>query len=229
MEPNAVFGADPRDWQFLIAPDIGGGSVKVSRDGGQSWTTDQRFTAQVLEGGRLKMRDIDNYHMEVTKIAFDPYQPGRILVGTRDAGVVCPADNGRTWYTITNSDRINYVTGFHFYPNGAVHIGSWGSGLWYLDRTAGCSKTDRPYWLRPFPPDRSGRNRTCSHEWRASRRLRGASPIRASPSCTVDGLSVERTCLTGAGAKLQIAGRNFPANQQLTLWFARAGRWRTSS
>ena len=39
----------------------------------------------MLEGGRLKMRDLDDYHMQVTKIAFDLYHPSRILVGTRDA------------------------------------------------------------------------------------------------------------------------------------------------
>ncbi len=38
--------------------------------------------------------------MEVTEIAFDPYQPGRILVGTRDAGIICTGDDGRTWRTI---------------------------------------------------------------------------------------------------------------------------------
>lgn len=152
---HAVFGVDPYDWRFLIAPDIVAGDVKVSRDGGQTWMTDQRLTAQVLQGGRLKMRDLDDYHMQVTKIAFDPYREGRILVGTRDAGVICTTDHGKTWHTITNSERISYVTGFHFYPNGAVHIGSWGHGLWFLKK-AGCSKTDPPYWLRRPPVEEVG-------------------------------------------------------------------------
>jgi hypothetical protein len=39
------------------------GDVKVSRDGGQTWVKDHRLTAQVLQGGRLKMRDLDDYHM----------------------------------------------------------------------------------------------------------------------------------------------------------------------
>ncbi len=215
---NAVFGADPRNWQFLIAPDIGGGGVKVSRDGGQTWATDHRLTAQVLEGGRLKMRDIDDYHMQVTKIAFDLYHPGRILVGTRDAGVVCSADNGRTWYTITNSDRINYVTGFHFYPNGAVHIGSWGSGLWYLDQTAGCSKTDRPYWLRPFPPEigpePDGVLARMATEPPAPR---GIADPRIAKLFLWTAYPSSGLASLGPDLKLQIAGRNFPANQQLTL------------
>jgi hypothetical protein len=148
---HAVFGADPYDWRFVIAPDIAAGDVKVTRDGGQAWVKDHRLTAQVLKGGHLKMRDLDDYHMQVTKIAFDPYHDGRILVGTRDAGIICTTDDGKTWRTITNSERISYVTGFHFYPDGAVHIGSWGHGLWFLKKTSGCSRTDQPYWLRPLP------------------------------------------------------------------------------
>lgn len=150
---HAVFGVDPFDWQFLIAPDVRNGVVKISHDGGISWTTDNRLTAQVRQGGRLLMYDRDDYHMQVTHIAFDPYLRSRILVGTRDSGVICSNDRGKTWYTITNSPRIGYVTGFHFYPDGAVHIASWGHGLWRLNRTSGCSKTDRPYWLPRFPPE----------------------------------------------------------------------------
>lgn len=148
---HAVFGVDPYDWQFLIAPDKVAGDVKVSHDGGETWAKDHRLTTQVLKGGALKMYDIDDYHMQVTKIAFDPYHEGRILVGTRDAGVICTTDNGKTWRTIKNSDRISYVTGFHFYPSGAVHIASWGHGIWFLKRTTGCSKTDPPYWDRRPP------------------------------------------------------------------------------
>jgi hypothetical protein len=215
---NAVFGADPRDWHFLIAPDVVGGDVKVSHDGGQSWTTDWRLTAQVLEGGRLKMRDQDNYHMEVTKISFDPYRPGRILVGTRDAGVVCSSDNGKTWYTITNSPRVNYVTGFHFYPDGAVHIGTWGDGLWYLESTAGCSKTDRPYWLRIYPPTVEPRSteivaRTAS-EPSSPRGI--ASPGIAKLLLSTPYPASGHASL-GPDHKLAVAGRNFPAGHQVTL------------
>ena len=43
--------------------------------------------------------------MEVTEIAFDPYQKGRILVGTRDAGIIFSFNGGKTWRTIFNSPR----------------------------------------------------------------------------------------------------------------------------
>jgi photosystem II stability/assembly factor-like uncharacterized protein len=217
-DSHAVFGADPNDWRFLIAPDIVAGDVKISRDGGQTWATDQRLTAQVLQGGRLKMRDIDDYHMQVTKVAFDPYHEGRIFVGTRDAGVICTIDNGRTWRTITNSERISYVTGFHFYPNGAAHIASWGHGLWYLAETPGCSKTDPPYWADRFPPIEGAET-----EGVLARKADQPPPPRGIADPNIAKLFVTTAYpasgVAGVGPDnlLQISGRNFPADQEATL------------
>lgn len=61
--------------------------MKVSRDGGQSWATQSALTAEVLQGGKLKIWGGKADLMEVTEIAFDPYQKGRILVGTREAAL----------------------------------------------------------------------------------------------------------------------------------------------
>ena len=213
-----MFGVDPYDWQFLIAPDTRAGDVKVSRDGGQTWAVDQRLTQQVLQGGRLKMYDLDDYHMQVTKIAFDPYHEGRILVGTRDAGVICTADDGKTWRTIKNSDRISYVTGFHFYPNGAVHIASWGHGIWFLRRTSGCSETDPPYWQR-FPP---------VEEVETAGVLARGKPEEPPAPRGVPDPGVAKLFLTtpypssgvagvGPDNVLQVAGRGFPPGKDVTL------------
>jgi photosystem II stability/assembly factor-like uncharacterized protein len=214
---HAIFGADPTDWRFVIAPDVIAGDVKVTRDGGQTWTTDQRLTQQVLKGGQLMMFDDEN-HIQVTHIAFDPYREGRILVGTRDAGVICTIDNGRTWRTITNSERINVVTGFHFYPDGAAHIASWGHGLWYLDRTSGCSKTDPPYWRDRFPTETASEPggvlaRTID-EPPPPRGIADPSIAKlfvasAFPSSGVAGL--------GPDHKLDVRGRSFAAGHEVAL------------
>jgi photosystem II stability/assembly factor-like uncharacterized protein len=217
-DSHAVFGADPNDWRFLIAPDIVAGDVKVSHDGGQTWIKDQRLTAQVLQGGRLKMRDMDDYHMQVTKIGFDPYKEGRILVGTRDAGVICTTDAGKTWRTIQNSERISYVTGFHFYPNGAVHIASWGHGLWFLRSTSGCSRTDPPYWERRPPiGETEGVVGVLARKPEEPPAPRGeAYPgvaklflSTAYPSSGVAGL--------GPDNALDVSGRGFPAGEKVAL------------
>jgi hypothetical protein len=88
--------------------------------------------------------------IQVTEIAFDPYHPRRILVGTRDSGIACSADNGATWRTIYDSDKILYITGFHFHPSGSVYISSYGRGLWYMEPGAGGSSCPKSY---DFPWD----------------------------------------------------------------------------
>ena len=77
--------------------------------------------------------------IQVTEIAFDPYNPRRILVGTRDSGIACSADDGATWRTIYDSDKILYITAFHFHPSGSVYISSYGRGLWYMEPGPGGS------------------------------------------------------------------------------------------
>ena len=216
---HAVFGVDPYDWQFLIAPDRIAGNVKVSHDGGQTWATDQRLTAQVLKGGQLKMYDIDDYHMQVTKIAFDPYMEGRILVGTRDAGVICTTDDGKTWRTIKQSDRISYVTGFHFYPNGAVHIASWGHGIWYLDRTNGCSETDPPYWERRPPVgeiEETG-GVLAARKPKEPPAPRGEAYPGVAKLLVSSAYPSSGVAALGPDNRLEVWGRGFPAGQEVTL------------
>src|ERR1044072_8065842 len=88
--------------------------------------------------------------MQVTTIAFDPYLHGsfinRIFVGTRDAGIMCSADNGGTWRTILFSDQMKYVTGFHFHPSGGVYVSAYGHGLWYINPSNGCPASYKFPW-----------------------------------------------------------------------------------
>jgi hypothetical protein len=213
---HAVFGVDPDDWRFVIAPDVVAGDVKVTRDGGQSWTTDQRLTVQALRGGQLLMRDGDDVHMQVTEIAFDPYRNGRILVGTRDAGIVCTSDNGVTWRTISGSDRVGFITGFHFYPNGAVHIASWGHGIWYLKASSGCSRTDTPLWIRQpvgERPDGGVLARTIE----GPPAPRGVpDPARAKLFLTANA-PMSGGPILGLDNQLRISGRGLPAGSRISL------------
>lgn len=157
---HAVFGVHPLDWQFLIAPDVAANDVKTSHDGGTTWTTDVALTQEVLRGGELKITDGNAYRMEVTTIAFEPPPPGglrylnRIFVGTRDAGIICSADSGRTWRTVKDSDKIKYITGFHFRQDGAVYVSSYGHGLYYVKPSPGCPEAYSFPWdqKKPAPP-----------------------------------------------------------------------------
>lgn len=131
---QAVVGVNPRGG-LIIAPDIVAGDVKVTRDGGSVWTTDAALTQLVTQSGALRLYD-GPYHMQVTHISFDPYRPERILVGTRDAGIICSADGGASWNSIAYSTRINYITGFFFLPSGEAVVSSYGHGLWRVSADA---------------------------------------------------------------------------------------------
>lgn len=142
---QAVFGVDPVDPEFIIAPDVVNGVVRVSRDGGRTWGGDRALTEAVTDGGDLLLYDEHPYRMQVTQISFDPYGRRRIFVGTRDAGIFWSADRGVTWQPVGGSRRIPYITGFFFRRNGTVVVSSYGRGLWELDFRLR---------LRPFPADR---------------------------------------------------------------------------
>ncbi|HEY0876219.1 MAG TPA: hypothetical protein VGD94_22290 [Vicinamibacterales bacterium] len=146
FDKHAIYAVHPTNWAYLITADIVANDMKITRDGGKTWHTSAGLTAQVRRGGALDLWGGKADLMQVTEIAFDPYNPGRILVGTRDAGLICTADDGRTWRTIYLSDRIKYITGFHFQPNGRVYISSYGTGLWQLRTSGDCGKTYRHPW-----------------------------------------------------------------------------------
>jgi photosystem II stability/assembly factor-like uncharacterized protein len=141
---QAVFGAHPKQWRWVIAPDIVNGDVKVTRDGGRSWTTDAELTSLVTKNGALRLWDGGAYSMQVTHIAFDPYREDRVLVGTREAGVICSNDGGASWGRVPKSERILYVTGFQFKPGGSVIVSTYGRGLWSLKAKAAACVGGRP-------------------------------------------------------------------------------------
>lgn len=129
---HAVFGLHPTDRRYLICPDIYNNVVKVTRDAGSTWITDNNLTNLVLQGGRLNMYH-DPWHMQVWHIEFDPYKPSRILVGTRDAGIIYSEDDGRNWQVVPGSEKMQCVSGFFFRPNNRVVASSYGHGLWEIN------------------------------------------------------------------------------------------------
>jgi photosystem II stability/assembly factor-like uncharacterized protein len=143
---QAVLGVHPTDPNLLIAPDINNGVVRVSRDGGATWPTDAGLTDAVTEGGTLLLWDGGPYQMQVMHISFDPYVAGRILVGTREAGIKLSEDGGATWTTVARSHGALYVTGFFFRRDGTIVVSAYGRGLWTLDSRV----KDVPFSRRRF-------------------------------------------------------------------------------
>jgi hypothetical protein len=132
FDSHAVFGVDPSDANHLIVPDVNNNSIMVSSDGGLHWSRDDDLTAQVTQFGRLLLYDDHPLRMQVTQISFDPYVSGRILVGTRDSGVIY-RDAAGPWTTIEDSERLSYVTGFFFKRDHTVIASTYGRGLWMID------------------------------------------------------------------------------------------------
>jgi photosystem II stability/assembly factor-like uncharacterized protein len=145
---HAVYGVDPRDARIIIAPDVHNGVVKVTRDGGMSWTTDHELTDLVTDNGSLLMYD-DQYRMQVNDIAFDPFNTDRIFVATRDSGVIVSYDRGANWSRIPGSEEILYGTGFGFEQDRTVYVSSYGRGLWKIEFPEGGGRFRIPR-LRDF-------------------------------------------------------------------------------
>lgn len=134
---QAVFGAHPRDSRMVIAPDIVNGDVKITRNAGMTWTTNAQLTDLVTRWGSLLIYK-GPYFMQVTHIGFDPYDDNRIMVGTRDAGIMASYDAGETWEKILGSERVLYCTGFFFLPDSTVVVCTYGRGLWRITQQWGC-------------------------------------------------------------------------------------------
>ncbi|HEX7333930.1 MAG TPA: sialidase family protein [Pyrinomonadaceae bacterium] len=130
---HPIYGVDPNNPNFLIAPDVVNGRVWKSISGGDTWFPDDALTDLATQGGRLLLYDGHPYRLQVTEIAFSPYERNLIMVGTRDAGVIYSDNGGNTWQPIVGSEAMRYVTGFFFTPNGQVYVSTYGRGLWKID------------------------------------------------------------------------------------------------
>lgn len=129
---QAVFGVNPDDYRHIIAPDAVNGVVKVTRDGGTTWTTDNALTNLVTRNGTIKFYD-GMPNIQITHINWDPYHINRILVGTRDCGVILSEDGGNTWRRIRNSPNMLFPTGFVFQPDNIAYVSTYGRGIWKID------------------------------------------------------------------------------------------------
>lgn len=129
-----VFGVDPQDPMHLIAPDVGDGRMKRSRDGGGTWTPMDALTGLVTAGGTrpftLDFGDLP--FPAVTAVSFCPDDPNLVLVGTWDSGLFLSIDRGETWRPVPGSERLPRTMRVHWVTAGTIYIATWGRGLWEL-------------------------------------------------------------------------------------------------
>jgi photosystem II stability/assembly factor-like uncharacterized protein len=128
----AVFGADPNNPQHVIAPDVASGEMKVTNDGGNTWTALAPLTELILNAGQF-LFNVPGGPMQVHAVGFDPDVAGRILVGTEAAGIFESTDGGQHWEIVPYSDYfIRSISNFFFDRNNIVVAATYGHGLWKL-------------------------------------------------------------------------------------------------
>ena len=111
------------------------------------WATDAALTRAVTRRGQLLLYDDFAGRMQVTHIAFDPYNRNRIFIGTKDAGVIVSEDRGATWEAVAGSEALLYISGVFVFRDNRVAVSTYGRGLWTIDFGAR---------LEPFDPERHG-------------------------------------------------------------------------
>ncbi|HKH47381.1 MAG TPA: hypothetical protein VKM72_22215, partial [Thermoanaerobaculia bacterium] len=124
------FGVDPANPNFFLAPDILDQAVKVSADGGATWTEDRGLTDLLTGAGAFRFRW--GQFVQASAFGFDPECPGHILVGSTQAGVFRTFDGGATWSRVSGTERIPRVSSFYFSDDGTAILSSYGRGLWRL-------------------------------------------------------------------------------------------------
>ena len=144
---QSVFGVNPVDYRHVLVPDIVNGVMKVTRDAGDTWVTDTMLTNLVTRYGVSKMYN-GTPNIQVSHISWDPYHTNRIVVGTRENGVILSENGGVTWRRIKDSHNMTFVTGFAFRPDNICYVSTYGRGLWKIDFNIFVASPVETYWCR---------------------------------------------------------------------------------
>ena len=127
-----ALAVDHNNPQHLIAADEGDSKMKVSTNGGATWSPDAELTNAVTQNGALQFM-LDLTGCQAHTIAFDPNDGRRILVGTEGAGIIESTNSGATWHAIPNSANVIPLVSSFFYENDStVVVSTYARGLWKL-------------------------------------------------------------------------------------------------
>jgi len=146
------FGVHPENPSVLMVPDLAEHAVRVTPDGGATWTTDATLTGLVTDAGTLRF-DWDRFG-QVSAFGFNPDCPDHVLVGTRQGGILETTDAGANWRRVPGSRLIPRISSFYFSQAGEVLVSSYGRGLWRLRSPcpgAAVGAGSRFERFRPYP------------------------------------------------------------------------------
>lgn len=125
-----VFEVNPSDPMHLIGADDFSQEMKVSIDGGGTWTADADLTDLVTVNGAFEWNAFGG--VQPWSVAWDPENTLRTVVGTEQAGIVATVDGGLNWFTLPGTtDRIPFVNSFFFdQDHNLVYASTYGRSLW---------------------------------------------------------------------------------------------------
>jgi len=133
--PVPTMGVNPRDPNHLIIADRSTGRMRVSHNGGGSWTDDIALTNLITNNGSLVFTQTGVGAL-ARVITFDPLDPRRILVGTATNGIIASRDGGTTWFKIAGTELIPNIMTFTFDElSKSIIVASFGRGLWKISDT----------------------------------------------------------------------------------------------
>ncbi|MEO8110517.1 MAG: hypothetical protein ABI594_10810 [Ginsengibacter sp.] len=141
-----VYGVDKLHPDHLIVPDMSLQKLRISTDGGLNWHEDEIATNFITRGGEILFY-ANPYKTpgspiisQVSSIAVDPDNSNHILIGTAKSGIIRTGNNGTTWSTIEGSQNATDACSFFFDFNNEIEVGTWGRGLWSINK----NKLSRP-------------------------------------------------------------------------------------
>jgi uncharacterized repeat protein (TIGR01451 family) len=131
---EASFGVDPNNPLHMIAADVAANAMKVTTNGGATWTTDATLTALVTANNRFAFTDPSGrLGTQAHAIYFDPTNGNRIFVGTESNGIIVSLDGGQTWTKMPGSEQVIAITSFFVdEARNTILVSSYGRGLWKL-------------------------------------------------------------------------------------------------
>ena len=195
-----VMAVDPFNTEHLIAADREAKCMKVSYDGGRSWTRDNNLTRLIC--------DLDKYSFwlndevsAVTTIAFNPFWRNHILVGTRYNGIMMSNDGGANWFKIDGTEKIMAISRIFIDASGSIFASSIGRGVW---------KVDYRYQIPPIPHIQDYGPWVIDPETHVRMRLADLRNPEYCPACNIifakDGYFTDINVVKGQLQSLSISG-----------------------
>lgn len=125
-----AFGVDPKDSQHLIAPDVIGGKIMESHDGGDNWSEIPGLTSLITDAGRFHSNS--GVFPFASHVSFFSDDPNSVAIGTQQNGLFVSTDRGVTWSKVPNSERATAITSVAWMSATDAFVSTLGRGLWKL-------------------------------------------------------------------------------------------------